>query len=153
MSTISTSSEEPVSTDTDEPGTRYAVSADGTRIAYETHGSGPALVIVDGALCQRSMGPSRPLAARLASRFTVHVYDRRGRGESEPGHAAYHPAREVEDLAAVITAAGGHAHVFGASSGARRGCRSTGWPSTRRRSSSTTRIRRTTPRSVSAPRR
>jgi pimeloyl-ACP methyl ester carboxylesterase len=100
------------------PATRYAVSADGTRIAYEVHGAGPALVIVDGALCQRTMGPSRPLAERLAAQFSVHVYDRRGRGESEPGHAAYHPDRELEDLAAVISAAGGHAHVFGASSGA-----------------------------------
>jgi pimeloyl-ACP methyl ester carboxylesterase len=100
------------------PATQYAVSSDGTRIAYEVHGAGPALVIVDGALCQRAMGPSRPLAARLAAQFSVHVYDRRGRGQSEPGHAAYHPDREVEDLAAVISAAGGHAHVFGASSGA-----------------------------------
>lgn len=117
MSTVSTSSEESVPTAT-EPTTRYAVSSDGTRIAYETHGSGPALVIVDGALCQRSMGPSRPLATQLASHFTVHLYDRRGRGESETGDAEYHPDREVEDLAAVIAAAGGHAHVFGASSGA-----------------------------------
>ena len=75
--------------------TQYAVSADGTRIAYEVRGSGPGLVIVDGALCQRSMGPSRPLAEQLESRFTVHVYDRRGRGESEPGRAAYHPDRGV----------------------------------------------------------
>jgi pimeloyl-ACP methyl ester carboxylesterase len=94
------------------PTTQYAVSADGTRIAYEVRGTGPALVIVDGALCQRSMGPSRPLAERLAAQFTVHTYDRRGRGESEPGRKAYHPDREVEDLAAVITAAGGHAHAF-----------------------------------------
>jgi pimeloyl-ACP methyl ester carboxylesterase len=112
MSPVTTPNEETVSS------TQYAVSADGTRIAYEAHGSGPALVIVDGALCQRSMGPSRPLAQQLASRFTVHLYDRRGRGESEPGSAAYQPDREVEDLAAVIAAAGGHAHVFGASSGA-----------------------------------
>lgn len=100
------------------PATQYAVSSDGTRIAYEVHGAGPALVIVDGALCQRAMGPSRPLASRLAAQFSVHVYDRRGRGQSEQGHAAYHPDREVEDLAAVISAAGGHAHAFGASSGA-----------------------------------
>jgi len=114
MSSDTTASEGAVST----PTTQYAVSADGTRIAYEVSGSGPALVIVDGALCQRSMGPSRPLAERLAAQFTVHVYDRRGRGESEPGRTAYDPDREVEDLAAVVAAAGGHAHVFGASSGA-----------------------------------
>jgi pimeloyl-ACP methyl ester carboxylesterase len=98
--------------------TAYAVSADGTRIAYEVSGSGPALVLVDGALCQRSMGPARPLAKLLAAQFTVHAYDRRGRGESGAGETPYHPDREVEDLAAVIDAAGGHAHVFGSSSGA-----------------------------------
>ena len=112
MTTVSTTGEGTVST------TRYAASADGTRIAYEVHGSGPALVIVDGALCQRSMGPSGPLAKQLASQFSVHVYDRRGRGESGAGRTVYHPDREVEDLAAVIAAAGGHAHVFGSSSGA-----------------------------------
>jgi len=97
--------------------TRFARSADGTRIAYEVTGSGPALVLVDGALCHRDMGPARPLAEELAASFTVHAYDRRGRGESGPGEAAYDIDREVEDLAAVIEAAGGHAHVFGASSG------------------------------------
>jgi pimeloyl-ACP methyl ester carboxylesterase len=103
--------------------TRFATSADGTRIAYEVHGSGPALVLVDGALCQRSTGPGRPLARELATSFSVHVYDRRGRGESVPDRsereqAAYDVAREIEDLAAVIEVAGGHAHVFGSSSGA-----------------------------------
>jgi pimeloyl-ACP methyl ester carboxylesterase len=97
--------------------TQHAVSADGTRIAYETHGSGPALVVVDGALCSREMGPSRGLTKALQSSFTVHVYDRRGRGESDTGATAYDVAREVDDLAAVIAAAGGHAHVFAASSG------------------------------------
>src|SRR3954449_9096410 len=91
--------------------TRFATSADGTRIAYEVSGAGPALVLVDGALCQRSMGPARPLAKLLAAQFTVHAYDRRGRGESGAGETPYHPDREVEDLAAVVAAAGGHAHV------------------------------------------
>lgn len=98
--------------------TRYAVSADGTRIAYDVTGTGPALVVVEGALCQRSMGPARALAARLAGDFAVHTYDRRGRGASDPGAAAYAPGREIDDLGAVIEAAGGSAHVFGASSGA-----------------------------------
>ena len=48
--------------------TRFTTSADGTEIAYEVSGSGPALVLVDGALCQRSMGPSRGLATVLAER-------------------------------------------------------------------------------------
>jgi pimeloyl-ACP methyl ester carboxylesterase len=98
--------------------TQLVTSADGTRIAYETIGSGPALVLVDGALCQRTMGPSRGLARALADRFTVYVYDRRGRGESGAGSMPYDVAREVEDLSAVIEAAGGHAHVAGVSSGA-----------------------------------
>ena len=97
--------------------TEFATSADGTRIAYEVTGSGPALVIVDGALCQRAMGPSRGLAEELAGSFTVHAYDRRGRGESDTGASPYAVAREVDDLVAVIEAAGGTAHVLGTSSG------------------------------------
>jgi pimeloyl-ACP methyl ester carboxylesterase len=93
-------------------------SADGTEIAYEVSGAGPALVLVDGALCQRSMGPARGLATQLADQFTVYAYDRRGRGDSGAGATPYTQAREVEDLVAVIGAAGGNAHVFGASSGA-----------------------------------
>ena len=95
----------------------FATSADGTRIAYERSGVGPALVLVDGALCQRSMGPSRGLAKELAGRFTVYAYDRRGRGESGPGTSPYAVEREIEDLLAVIEAAGGRGYVFGASSG------------------------------------
>jgi pimeloyl-ACP methyl ester carboxylesterase len=97
---------------------RRTTSADGTEIAYEVHGSGPALVLVDGAMCQRAMGPARGLAEQLASSFTVYAYDRRSRGDSGPGTSPYAVAREVEDLVAVINATGGRADVFGASSGA-----------------------------------
>jgi pimeloyl-ACP methyl ester carboxylesterase len=92
-------------------------SADGTMIAYERTGRGPALVLVDGALCHRAAGPMRPLAALLRERFTVHVYDRRGRGESSDT-TPYAVAREVEDLQALIEEAGGEAYVYGISSGA-----------------------------------
>ncbi|HVK21428.1 MAG TPA: alpha/beta fold hydrolase [Actinokineospora sp.] len=92
-------------------------SADGTTIAYETHGTGPALILVDGALCHREMGPSRDVAKELADRFTVYCYDRRGRGGSGDS-ADYGVDREIDDLAAVIAAAGGSAHVAGFSSGA-----------------------------------
>ena len=98
-------------------GTLFATSQDGTRIAYEVSGSGPAVVLVDGAMCYRDFGPARDVAAQLADSYTVYVYDRRGRGESgdtEP----YAVSREVEDLAAVIDAAGGDAYVLGQSSGA-----------------------------------
>jgi pimeloyl-ACP methyl ester carboxylesterase len=96
--------------------TLTATSKDGTTIAYEKSGSGPALVLVDGALCSREMGPGRDLATALADRYTVYVYDRRGRGDSgntEP----YAVQREIEDLEAVINAAGGDVFVAGQSSG------------------------------------
>jgi len=91
-------------------------SKDGTTIAYERAGRGPALVIVDGAFCYRGFGPSPKLAPRLAQHFTVYTYDRRGRGAS--GDApSYAPEREVEDLAAIVDAAGGRASLLGLSSG------------------------------------
>jgi pimeloyl-ACP methyl ester carboxylesterase len=96
------------------PGT--ARSADGTRIVYERVGTGPALVLVDGALCSRDFGPCRSLANRLSDSFTVYFYDRRGRGLSGDAQP-YAPAREYEDLEAVIVAAGGDACVLGLSSG------------------------------------
>ena len=92
-------------------------SLDGTSIAYETAGSGPPLILVDGALCHRTFGPMPKLARQLASRFTVVTYDRRGRGDSGDT-LPYDPMREVEDLDALIEAAGGSAFVYGISSGA-----------------------------------
>lgn len=94
----------------------YVHSRDGTRIAYERRGSGPPLIIVDGALCSRTFGPSGPQAARLANYFAVYTYDRRGRGESGDTQP-YAVEREVEDLAAVIGAVGGRAFVYGISVG------------------------------------
>jgi pimeloyl-ACP methyl ester carboxylesterase len=92
-------------------------SADGTAIAYECAGSGPALVLIDGAMCYRAAGPMRPLAALLRDSFTVYTYDRRGRGESSDT-SPYAVAREVEDVRALIAQAGGEAHVYAISSGA-----------------------------------
>ena len=57
-------------------------SADGTVIGYDRTGSGPVVVLVDGALAYRGYRGGRPLAAALASDYTVVAYDRRGRGES-----------------------------------------------------------------------
>ena len=91
-------------------------SEDGTTIAHEITGSGPPLLIVDGAMCYRDSGPSRPLAAQLAADFTVFTYDRRGRGDSPD--AEFSVQREIEDIAALVKVAGGTAHVFGSSSGA-----------------------------------
>jgi pimeloyl-ACP methyl ester carboxylesterase len=98
--------------------TQFVRSADDTTIGYEVTGSGPPLVLVDGGMCQRSLGPSRGLAKALAANFRVYCYDRRGRGGSGAGNAPYAMAREVEDLRSLIEVAGGSAHVLGVSSGA-----------------------------------
>ena len=92
-------------------------SKDGTTIAYDRSGSGPALILVDGALCSRGFGPTQKLAELLARDFTVFRYDRRGRGESGDTQP-YSPEREVEDIAALIERAGGSASLLGLSSGA-----------------------------------
>jgi len=97
--------------------TTTARSKDGTMIAYEKSGTGPAVIVVDGAFCSRVFGPSPRLAKALAPQFTVYTYDRRGRGQS--GDApAYAPEREIDDLAALVREAGGSASLVGLSSGA-----------------------------------
>jgi pimeloyl-ACP methyl ester carboxylesterase len=93
------------------------ISKDGTAIAFDGIGRGSPVILVDGALCYRAMGPSGPLAKLLAEHFTVFTYDRRGRGDSGDT-APYAVEREVEDIEAVIKAAGGSAFVWGVSSGA-----------------------------------
>jgi len=93
-----------------------AISKDGTHIAYDQRGDGPAVVLVDGAFGSRSFGPNVGTAPLLGPHFTVVHYDRRGRGES--GDApSYAVEREIGDLAAAVEAAGGSAAVFGTSSG------------------------------------
>jgi pimeloyl-ACP methyl ester carboxylesterase len=90
-------------------------SKDGTRIAFDRTGEGPALILVVGAFNERPTGA--PLARALEQHFTVFNYDRRGRGESGDT-APYAVEREIEDLDALIAEAGGSARVFGYSSGA-----------------------------------
>lgn len=92
----------------------YANSTDGTRIAYETAGGGPPLVIVGGAFGTRA--DARELANALSGRFTAACYDRRGRGDSGDTQP-YAPERELDDLRSVIDALGGSAFVYGHSSG------------------------------------
>ncbi|HLZ23846.1 MAG TPA: alpha/beta hydrolase [Ktedonobacterales bacterium] len=87
-------------------------SKDGTTIAFDRSGAGPALIVVGGVLGDRAQ--QAPLAALLAEHFTVFNYDRRGHGESGDT-APYAVEREVEDLAALLGAAGGSAFVYGTS--------------------------------------
>jgi pimeloyl-ACP methyl ester carboxylesterase len=91
-------------------------SRDGTSIAFERHGAGPALIVVDAAGNYSGFRPLAAPVALLAAHYTVHVYDRRGRGASTDT-PPYAPEREVEDLAALVEAAGGTAYVYGMSSG------------------------------------
>jgi pimeloyl-ACP methyl ester carboxylesterase len=93
-----------------------ATSSDGTALAFDRSGDGPPVVLVGGAF-QTRMDPTLVrLAALLAPDFTVFAYDRRGRGDSDD-RAPYATEREVEDLGALIDAAGGSAFVWGISSG------------------------------------
>jgi pimeloyl-ACP methyl ester carboxylesterase len=92
------------------------ISGDGTSIAFERYGAGPALVLVDAAGSYRDFRPMRPPVERLAEHFTVYLYDRRGRGASTDT-LPYAVQREVDDLAALIAEAGGSARVYGMSSG------------------------------------
>ncbi len=90
-------------------------SKDGTAIAFDKTGHGPAIILVSGALGDRSAAV--PLTPLLSPHFTVLAYDRRGRGDSGDT-VPYAIEREVEDIDALIKEAGGSAFVYGHSSGA-----------------------------------
>jgi pimeloyl-ACP methyl ester carboxylesterase len=91
-------------------------SRDGTAIAYDVAGDGPAVILVDGALGFRAFGGSPQLAALLAHGCRAYSYDRRGRGDSGDTQP-YRLEREIEDIDALIEAAGGRAALYGISSG------------------------------------
>jgi len=90
-------------------------SKDGTTMAFDRLGSGSAVILVSGGSVDR--GSNAGVADILSSDFTVFNYDRRGRGPSgdTPPYAV---EREIEDIDAVVTAAGGSAYLYGSSSGA-----------------------------------
>jgi pimeloyl-ACP methyl ester carboxylesterase len=89
-------------------------SKDGTKIAYEKIGNGPAVILVTGATATRSSFEN--LANLLTSNFTVYYYDRRGRGDSTDTQP-FSVEKEGEDIEALIDISGGSAYVFGISSG------------------------------------
>jgi pimeloyl-ACP methyl ester carboxylesterase len=98
------------------PKPRIATSPDGTKIAYEVTGSGPALLLVHGGGQTRRSWNQLGYVDRLAKRFTVITMDLRGTGESDkPTRAeAYTLDRVVADLVAVADAAGAKQfHVYG----------------------------------------
>src|SRR6266705_5410747 len=91
-------------------------SSDGTTIAYDKHGEGPVLILVDGALTVHSSGSASELTKLLAPRFTVYGFDRRGRGGSGDT-LPYAVDREIDDIEALIDRAGGSTFLYGHSSG------------------------------------
>jgi pimeloyl-ACP methyl ester carboxylesterase len=92
-------------------------SSDGTEIAFDRYGEGRPVILVGGIIQHRAIDPqTAQLARRLAERFSVYHYDRRGRGESTDT-PPWSVEREVEDLAALVADAGGAAYAFGMSSG------------------------------------
>ena len=94
-----------------------AHSADGTALAYDRLGDGPPVILIGGATCTRAI--TAPLAEALSAQCTVINFDRRARGDSDDRSGApYDKQREIEDLAVLIDVAGGHAAVYGHSSGA-----------------------------------
>lgn len=86
------------------------ISKDGTKIAYDKAGQGPALILVGGAFSYRKFPGMVQLAALLSKQFTVCTYDRRGRGDSGDKQP-YAIKREIEDIQALIGEVGGSAHV------------------------------------------
>jgi pimeloyl-ACP methyl ester carboxylesterase len=97
---------------------KTVTSKDGTTIAFDQSGQGPAVILVDGALQYRAFDQGMAqLADLLAQHFTVIHYDRRGRGDSTDTQP-YALEREIEDIEALIDEAGRSAFVYGISSGA-----------------------------------
>jgi len=91
-------------------------SRDGTAIGFKRRGSGPGLVLIQGA-----MGTAynyEELANALSVALTVYTPDRRGRGMSpKPYDPEHFIARDVEDVDAVLVETGA-SQIFGLSSGA-----------------------------------
>jgi pimeloyl-ACP methyl ester carboxylesterase len=104
---------------------QVVTSQDGSRIAYDRSGSGPAVILVAGALGYRKFGKMEELARLLAARCTVINYDRRGRGDSTEVKP-FAVEREIEDIAALIEAEGGSASLWGWSSGGALALRAAG---------------------------
>lgn len=81
-----------------DPTPRFAISSDGTPLAYWSSGTGPPLLLVHGAMSDHRRWRIPPL---LEPHRTVHAMDRRGRGRS--GDAPeWSLDREVDDVLAVV---------------------------------------------------
>ena len=89
---------------------------DGARLCFESHGDGPALLLLEG------MGGDIPGWRRniptLATRHLVIAYDHRGNGRSPMPDEPVTMATFVDDAVAMLDAFGaGRAHLYGQSFG------------------------------------
>lgn len=92
-------------------------SKDGTTLAYDVYGKGAPVIFITGAICSRNFFPVKADAKIFAKEFSLYNYDRRGGGDSGD-NPPYSIEKEIEDIEALIDAAGGSAYVYGHSSGA-----------------------------------
>ncbi|MEU0540779.1 alpha/beta hydrolase [Nocardia sp. NPDC005978] len=98
------------------------VTPAGNTIAFDRVEGGTAgtVILIGGAFSYREFPKMVELARRLADDYglTVVNYDRRGRGDSTDTPGVYDADNEIADLAALVSAVGGRAALFGWSSGA-----------------------------------
>lgn len=105
------------------PETQYARTPDGTHIAYQVvGGDGPDLLVVWGFMSHVELGNQHPgisrMFRRLAGFSRVIYFDKRGMGLSDPVSRPPTLEERVEDMVAVLDAAGSErAHLFGLSEG------------------------------------
>jgi pimeloyl-ACP methyl ester carboxylesterase len=96
-------------------------AADGTKIAYEVSGTGPALLLLHGGGQNRKSWAERGYVDRLAKKFTVIRLDLRGSGDSgrPDTPAAYELDTVLADILAVADAANAKRfHLWGFGHGA-----------------------------------
>ena len=92
-------------------------SVDGTEIVYERSGNGPALVLVHGAMFDRSIWELGDVRSMLAEHTTVYAMDRRNHGDSESSDD-FGPEAQIADVVAVVESIDEPVHLLGHSSGA-----------------------------------
>ncbi|BBH69901.1 hypothetical protein ACTI_65860 [Actinoplanes sp. OR16] len=87
---------------------------DGAEIVLHSLGDGPGIVVVHGGGV--TIDVYRRMAIRLADRFTVHLYNRRGRADAAARAEPYDGEQDLDDLAAVLAHTGA-GNVIGHSAG------------------------------------
>jgi pimeloyl-ACP methyl ester carboxylesterase len=94
--------------------TQVVLSKDEAKISYLTMGSGPAVLVIPGALSMAA--DYAAFGSALAEHFTVHIIERRGRGQSSPQGDDYNMLKECEDVFALQQKTGASllvGHSFG----------------------------------------